>query len=85
MDAARGWREQSGDEVEERGLSGAVRTENHASLTDLHRERHTVQCTKAAELVREPVHRERAHEARAPRCRVSKPRSPAGAKSVTAM
>src|SRR5262249_12968265 len=74
--------QQAGDEVEESGLAGSVRPQDDSPLADTDRERDLAQRAQAAELVGEPVDRQRRHHRRPERER-STPRMPAGAKRDT--
>jgi hypothetical protein len=59
-------REEPGDEIEERGLTGPVRTQDHPALTDLHCQGHAVERAQAAERVGEAVDPERGHAVNPP-------------------
>ena len=79
-------RKEAGESVEERGLAGPVRAEDHAAFPHADRERDVVQRTEPAEIVRQARNGKRVHGALTTRRRRHRsPSSPAGAKSVTAM
>ena len=67
QDAARGRRIDQPDQVEDRGLAGAVRPDDGVDLALLDREAHAVDRDHAAEPHAEIFHREEAHRSRSER------------------
>src|SRR5215470_12512206 len=71
------------DDVEQRGLAGAVGSNDRQALPRRDREAHAAQRGETAEVVGEPLDLERGHGPECPSRRRASPTSPLGAKSVT--
>jgi len=82
VDRARGGRKESADQIEERGLAGAVGTDHRAQLAGADREGDPVDGDELAELLARGAHLENAH---AMAFRLSTPSTPRGKKSTTSM
>ena len=79
-DRARGRREQTADQIEERRLAGAVRTDDRAQFAGLDGQRHVVDGDKAAKALRCALDLKQGHAFAPPR---SMPRTPRGKKRTT--
>ena len=80
-DRAAARRREAGDEMEERGLAGAVRTDHGMELARADLERDTVDRPDAAEVLRDLIETQQAHVGFGRRCRY--PSSPRGKSSTT--
>ena len=81
-DLAGGLREEAADQIEERGLAGAVRTDDGAQLALLDRHRHAVDGDQAAEMLRYIFDAQQAHDVA---LRLTRPSTPRGKNSTTSM
>ena len=79
-DRARGRREQAADQIEERRLAGAVRTDDRAQFAGLNGQRHVVDGDQAAEALRCALDLKQGHAFAPVR---SMPRTPRGKKRTT--
>ena len=68
------WREKAADQVEEGGLAGAVGADHRAQLARLDRHRHVVDGDQAAEMLRDVLDPQQAHDVAFRRMMPSTPR-----------